>query len=377
MKVAICGNLQLAIKLQAGLKNSSVEIEFFIRDFISTWDRGNLSTHFSPITFFEFRRLVNEGEIDGVIIAEDSRKDFTRIVVQNCKLYEIPKVGIMDLNFFSPLFPIHWLDTEKSYITQLETQVIDGCDLNCKNCCHFSNLFKTDEIYPLETFRRDMRQLSQVCNVATFFLLGGEPLLMKNFDEYMRIAHKYFPKSYLGILTNGLLIPSLSQKILDVMRETHFIVHISSYPPTMKILDKIKSVLESNKIPIQFRGTAEDKTFRSFLTLNGNNNPQKSRAVCGNNTCRFLRNGKIYKCPPDALSYRFAERFNLKNYPKATSIDIYSPNFSALLPTLDGNVEMCHWCSEQVRQIPWETSNKPKLEDWLADPNEIKNLSGG
>ena len=343
MKVAICGNLQLAIKLQAGLKNSSVEIEFFIRDFISTWDRGNLSTHFSSITFFEFRRLVNEGELDGVIIAEDSRKDFTRIVVQTCKLYEIPKVGIMDLNFFSPLFPIHWLDTNKAYLTQLEANIVDGCNLNCKGCAHFAGLFKTSEIYQLETFRRDMRQLSQVCDVATFFLLGGEPLLLKNLDEYIKISRQYLPHSDLRIVTNGLLVPSVSPKIFDAIRANNFFVSISNYPPTAKIIDKIKSVLTANKIRHEVRRAVEDKGgFNVFMTFQGNNNPQKSRAVCCCNNCRFMRNGKIYKCPIDALSYRFAKRFSLKDFPEATGVDLYASNFASLLPMLDANVEMCH-----------------------------------
>lgn len=376
MKVAICGNPPLALQVQAGLQNSGIEFKFFIRDFVSMWGGGNLTVNLPPISFFEFRRLVNAGELDGVIIAEDGRKDFTRIVVQACKLYEIPKVGIMDLTFFSPLFPIHWLDTEKAYLTQLETNIIDGCNLNCKGCAHFAGLFKTNEVYNLETFRRDMRQLSQVCDVATFFLLGGEPLLLKNLDEYMKISRQYLPKSDLRVVTNGLLVPSVEQKTLDAIRENNFFVSISNYPPTAKMLDKIKNVLDANKIRYQVRKAVEDKGgFNVFMTFSARNNPSKSRAVCCNNTCRFMRNGKIYKCPPDALSYRFAERFGVKNFPKATGVDLYASNFASLIPMLNDNIEMCHWCSEKVRQIPWETSNKPKLEDWLANPDEIKNFA--
>ena len=316
---------------------------------------------------------MNAGELDGVIIAEDGRKDFTRSVVQACKLYNIPKIGIMDLNFFSPLFPIHWLNADKAYLTQLEANIIDGCNLNCKGCTHFAGLFKTSETYPVETFRRDMRQLSQVCDVATFFLLGGEPLLLKNLEEYMKISQQYLPNSDLRIVTNGLLVPSVPQKILDAIKENKFFVSISNYPPTTKMLDKIKSVLDANKIRYEVRGSSENKNFNVFMTFQGNNNPQKSRAVCWNDGCRFMRDGKIYKCPVDALSYRFAERFGLKNFPASAGVDLYATNFASLLPMLNGNIEMCHWCSEEVRKIPWEISNNPKLEDWLADPDEIKN----
>ena len=110
------------------------------------------------------------------------------------------------------------------------------------------------------------------------------------------------------------------------------------------------------------------------MTLHAGNDPLKARAVCCNDGCRFLRDGKIYKCPIDALSYRFAEKFELKNYPKATGVDIYAENFSSLIEMLDGNVEMCGWCAEKVRKIPWEPTKKTKLEDWLADPAEAKAL---
>ena len=141
----------------------------------------------------------------------------------------------------------------------------------------------------------------------------------------------------------------------------------------MRIADKIKNVLDSNEIKFNFGSNFGDK-FGVFLTLHGGNNPAKSRAVCFNDHCRFLRDGKIYKCPIDALSYRFAEKFGLKNYPKATGVDLYAQNFSSMLPMLDGDVEMCYWCGEQTRLIPWEPSNKPRLENWLADPEEIKKL---
>ena len=104
------------------------------------------------------------------------------------------------------------------------------------------------------------------------------------------------------------------------------------------------------------------------------NNPEKSRVACFNDNCKFLRDGKIYKCPIDALSYRFAEKFGLKDYPKATGADIYAPNFLSMFRMLNGDVEMCHWCGEQARFIPWELVNNPKLEDWLADPDELKSV---
>lgn len=338
-------------------------------------DKSDFVTNLSLIKFFNFRRLVNAGELDGVIIADNVRSDFVKAVIEICKLYNIPKVGVMDLNLPNPHSLIYWLDSEKNCIPYLNANLVDGCNLNCKGCTHFAAFFRKDEIYPLDTFRRDIRRLSQMCDVVSFRLLGGEPLLLKNLDEYVKITRQYFPKSNLGIVTNGLLLPSISQKLLDTLRENDFVVYVSIYPPTEKILNEIQALLNKNKIIFSLIGPI--KNFGVFLTFHDENNPEQARKFCaGNDSCRFLRDGKIYKCPPDALKFRFAEKFGIEGFPAATGVDLYAANFSSLLQMLDGDIEMCSWCSEQpTRRIPWEPTNNPKLEDWLADPNELKNFS--
>ena len=369
MKVAICGYPPLALQLQAALQNSGIEFKYFITDFVS----DNFITNLPPINFFEFRWLINSGELDGVIIVETANKDFVKNAVRLFKFYDIPKVIVADLVHINPFNLLYLLNKSKMYIPYLETNIIDGCNLNCKGCTHFSPLFRRDEIYPLETFRSDVCKLSQILDVQRFRLLGGEPLLLKNLDEYIYIARKYFPQTNLRIVTNGLLIPTLPQKILDAIRNNNCCVDITAYAPTLKIANKIKTVLETNKIVFKLSNSAKNE-FKVFMRLNSGSIPEKSRAVCINNSCRFLRNGKIYKCPIDALSYRFAEMFGIENYPHSTGIDIYAENFSLLIKMLDDNVELCHWCSEKVRQISWTPTSNPKLEDWLADPNELKNF---
>ena len=140
----------------------------------------------------------------------------------------------------------------------------------------------------------------------------------------------------------------------------------------MKIIDKIRAVLISNKI--RFVVNPKDE-FVVFLTLHDGNDPEKARVGCLSDICRFLRDGKIYKCQTNALKYRFEEHFGIDKFPKPVGIDIFAPNFPALIPMLDGNVEMCHYCSDEPRSISWKTGGKPKLEDWLADPDELKNFS--
>ena len=373
MKIALCGYPPLAAQLVDALKNSGVEVTHFVNDFIS--GRGETSfnlpsTPLQLVNFFEFRRLIESGTLDGLIIAEEGLYPFTKEVIKICKLYEIP-AGV--INFWNTSEQIYWLDGGRAFIPYMETNLIDSCNLNCCGCTHFANLFSDADFYALEDFKRDIRRIAETADVLRLRLMGGEPLKLKNLDQYIKIARKFLPHTALRLVTNGLMIPGAPQKLFDALRENKFTVDISLYPPTVKILDKIKAALAKNEIPLQ-DVTGEVETFNVFLTLNGMHDSTQSRAICHSDLCRFLRDGKLYKCPVDALSFRFAERFGMQGFPAATGVDIFAANFPALLEQLDGTVELCYWCNETARQIPWAPKNKPVLTDWLADPSELERL---
>ena len=360
MKLAVCGQVQFAKQIQQAF--SDFEIKFCVEEFTD-----NPGGDFEAIKFFDFRRMILNKDLDGIIVAL-LYPVYSRNVVRICKLNGIKNIAFPVAPF--GYYQLCWLEEDRIFIPYFEVNLIDVCNLNCKGCTHFANLFAHDrDVYPIENFRRDIKKISELADVLTFRLLGGEPLLIKNIDEYISVSRHFLPQTRLELVTNGLLIPSLSQKILDSIKSNKIIVSVSNYKPTMQNIDKIKSVLEANGILYSIGDVIEK--FWVFLTLNGRNDPNKSRTACMSDTCRFLRNGKIYKCPCDALSYKFAERFNLKNFPAPTSADIYAQNFSSIFDSLDGAVEMCHWCSEQNRKISWEQRNNPELSDWLFDPDEM------
>lgn len=76
MKVAVCGYPPLAKQKQEEFKD--IEFKFFLGDLVSNSGGNNFVTSLPKINFFEFRRLVNVGELDGVIIAENCRSNFTK-----------------------------------------------------------------------------------------------------------------------------------------------------------------------------------------------------------------------------------------------------------------------------------------------------------
>ncbi len=315
---------------------------------------------------------MNAGELDGVVVAESGYSKFTINVVRAFKLGGIERVGVINEGKFHSAPFIQWLDKDKFFLPQVEADITDVCNLKCTACYHFANFSSDENFYPIEIFRRDIRQIAQNCDIVTFKLLGGEPFTLENVGEYVTILRQYLPQARLRIVSNGTRIPSLPQKTLDILRINQCGIDISTYPPTLKVADKIKAVLDASGIPYDFSDPVE--RFNIFLTMNNLNDPEKSRCTCGNETCRSVYKGKLYKCPLDAFYFKMVKKFGLKNFPASMGVDIYASNFSSLASMLDGNIEMCHWCSEQVRKIPWKTSSSPKLEDWIVNPDELKNF---
>ncbi len=166
-----------------------------------------MSTPCEPVDFSTFRKLESNGEIDGVIVTGWVRAYPVIQIINVCKLHDIQNIACVDLE--NPFPKLFWLNSDKSYLPYLETHLIDSCNLNCKSCGHYASLFTDKDFYALDEFRRDIRQLADNVDLVMLRMMGGEPLKLKNLDEYIEIARQYLPNTNLRIVTNGLLIPNL------------------------------------------------------------------------------------------------------------------------------------------------------------------------
>lgn len=100
--------------------------------------------------------------------------------------------------------------TMKLPILSFEVHLAEHCNLNCRGCDHFCPLAKpayTD----LNVFQRDFKRLSELFHMEAgeIHLLGGEPLLNPQVEEFCKIARKNFPKATINIITNGILLPEM------------------------------------------------------------------------------------------------------------------------------------------------------------------------
>lgn len=277
--------------------------------------------------------------------------------------YHIPLNHILenDIN-------IIWNDDEelkKICMNTLETNVVDYCNLNCKGCSHFSNLFTKGSQIPFQTFEQDIKQLSTKVFIAQFNLLGGEVFLNDKLSDYIECLKKYMPKTKIELISNGILIPFLKKELLEYIKENKVMISITKYPPQVnEIIQRIKDTLEQYQILYSFRPLV--KTFGKNIDTSGENDPTVAMLSCRESKCQFLRDGRLYKCPFSVLGNYF---FNYYKIPICfyEGIDIYDKELDwkkEIGKLCNEPIDACRYCGTEER-FPWERSDAPSKEEWL------------
>lgn len=259
---------------------------------------------------------------------------------------------------------IFWIvSNDKPLLAHLETNIVDYCNLNCKGCSHFSNLYKAGEMIPFEIFCRDLEQIARNVNLQYFYMLGGEALLNKRLMEYITFSRKVLPYTEIWIVTNGLLIPNQKQEFFECCLDNGIGIDITEYKPTTHIKNQIIDILEEYKISFRIREEVID--FGKNIDLEGKANRNEAVKQCREKACHFFRNGKIYKCPFGVLGNKFFEHYHL-DIKLDDGKDIYDKciNWDKLVYELDNEpINACKYCGKEVR-FEWDVSNKPDLEEW-------------
>lgn len=387
MKIAIWGKKKEAVYLmkQIGQEKESTVVCFIDNNI----DELHNAIDGLPICSFEQFKKMYAKTVDAVVLAVRNGYSINCILKQLAEIND-KKIGLLKLAAYDfgkkvemineANSQIFWLDREsKLLFPYFQIILIKTCNLNCKGCTHFANLFnkqiEEDNVYPIQNYEKDLRILSQYVNVFRLRLLGGEPLLYPYLGEAIKIAKQNFPLSDIRIVTNGLLIPQMSDELLSIIKENNIGIDISSYKPTIKIKEKIIFKLEQFDIDYCFEGY-EDEYIREFsknISIYKENDKEKAVQNCFALQCQTLLNGKIYKCPFEALGYKFFKYFGVKSDVVNWGYDIRNDNinWNNMVDNLKSNpVNACKYCSDKIESFKWKIENNPQIIDWTVKTDD-------
>lgn len=246
------------------------------------------------------------------------------------------------------------------------------CNLKCIGCDHFAPLAKGEYLAP-ETFEKDFKRLSELTSgkIKRIGLLGGEPLLHRRLTDFFIIARKYFPKSKIQIITNGILLLNQNDIFWKECKKNSIEIIVTKYPLNLNY-DEIKKQARLNKVKFSFYGdTGKNikKSYKCTLDLTGSQNQLYNATHCFHfNRLCFLSEGKLYTCTVAPNIYRFNEKFN-KNLPLSEKdyIDIYkAKDEKEILNFLSNPIPFCKYCDikNRIYEIQWSRS-KQNITEWI------------
>ena len=289
----------------------------------------------------------------------------SKVVIVNEELFFYEPNSLTDLMEFMIEY-----DLTKPFLSYLETNIVDHCNLNCNGCSHFSNVAPKQYADELRLFQ-DLDSLTRIFNIYCLRLLGGEPLLHPNIDSLVYGIRTRLPNSRLIIVTNGLSIVKMNSTILRAFADNNIILSITLYPKTQIVITEITNILQKYNIHYYINDKIDNSTtvsnFRKRLSLN--KDYPCSTKNCSGKFCRFLREGKISKCHYPLLISILNNTFNthysvLEN--DYILIDEISNGWETIFKLIEP-IPFCSYCSPEQTNYFWSNQSDkcPSLSDYI------------
>ena len=254
---------------------------------------------------------------------------------------------------------------------RFQVHLTDQCNLNCIGCNHFSPLAK--EFYlDKNAFEKDCKRIFELTNgnVSEVALLGGEPLLHPNIFPIIEIAAKYFYKSDIAIITNGILLLKQTDYFWEICNKSKVRILITEYPINISFT-QIKQIAEKYNVTLNYaiNRVSAIKTMECIpLDISGKQDGVQSFKQCYKaNNCITLKNSKLYTCCTVPFANDFIDYFKVDmKVSESDGIDIFeATNLDEILHFLSQPIPFCKYCNIKGTRTGMEWSiSKKKISEW-------------
>jgi len=243
----------------------------------------------------------------------------------------------------------------------------DHCNLNCRGCEHYSSIsepFFAD----LSATARDLTRLAELFeNIEQMYLLGGEPLLHPQVEEFVRETRRIFPRTRLYLMTNGILVTRMPESFWSALQQTNTTLLCDSYPIKIDHA-RIEDLGREHSVTIEWMKPAE-KFFKIPVDLSASCDPRKSFDRCrGLSNCAIVRGGRLFPCAHSAYTDILIKRFGLEGLEpgEQDSISIWEDAEGDEI--IDFLMHPTPWCAhcdfDSFGTYEWQTG-KGTLDEWV------------
>lgn len=260
--------------------------------------------------------------------------------------------------------------TPQPYLYVVDFHIAEHCNLNCYSCSNFSQLAE-EEYIDIETFYKDVHRLYELTKglIKEIHIIGGEPLLNKQCEEYFKIVRTFFKTNILQLWTNGILLLKKEDKFWQSCKNNDVEIVITKYPIKLDFNEIEK---KANEFDVKIKYTnpdGEKKSWKFILDDKRKNDGFYNFTTCVMaNTCVSIKKGKMYTCAfvPNIEHYNKYFNKNLE-VTELDYLDIYKINsYKEILEFLSKPIPFCEYCNVEK----WKT-----LESWKSSKKTIEEYS--
>jgi hypothetical protein len=250
---------------------------------------------------------------------------------------------------------------------RIVVHLTDHCNLNCKGCSHFSNLAKPAYADPAQ-LDKEFERLAGLFKVTEIYLLGGEPLLHPEVEKFLRSARRWFPRTKLILLTNGILLPKMGAEFWRTMGEERITLMYDDYPIVLKT-DLIGERARENGVGVELM-EHHDEFFKLPIDFRGSQDATDSFSRCRTvANCPTLRDGRLYPCAYIAYIDLFSEQFGVHGLEPCDQDAISIFDTGDAYQIMEFLLNPVPWCSHcdfsSSEQYGWGHSSR-SIDEWTC-----------
>ncbi len=257
---------------------------------------------------------------------------------------------------------------DREELETMEIHAADHCNLNCQNCSMFCGLVKQAVFPDYAKTEKGIRKLKEYFfHIKKFRIIGGEPLLNPELDRYIHFIRTVYPYTDIRLISNGLLIKKMPERLLQALRTNDVTFIITQYPALADRMDEIHRFLEEHGIRHEITDPVWE--FQKIYDASGRQNGEENFKTCHwKKTCATMYASYIAGCfVPFVIPY-LSDAFHL-NLPVSGIIDLAEPGLTArkIRERMDRPHALCSYCAPNGIFSPWKKMDphqKLSLEDW-------------
>jgi ABC-2 type transport system ATP-binding protein len=259
-------------------------------------------------------------------------------------------------------------------LLRFEVHVVEHCNLNCRGCFHCSPLADIDFL-DIKEYARDLQRLQDLfgSEMEYISLLGGEPLLHPEINDFFEVSRKFFPKGTINLVTNGILLKNMDNQFWQSMKKNKITLRPTEYPISVDY-NLIKAIAEKYNVKYKAFDMVVDESGKKLLEhyhfdIYGKQSASDNFSNCyRGNFCIFLRHGKLFSCVLGANIAHLKRYFNLSHIDISDDgIDIYKcKNKDEIMKFLAMPMKACRYCNlNEKKEFLSFTKTKYQLDEWI------------